>query len=346
MISGNILAVGVFLAGLVIALLLGVIFGWLKKRADLTESKLDDIILLAIGKPVIIAVVVIASYFALTSFAEIPAQYQWVLDGKYITCIYILIGAWIASNISYNSIKTYGSWIAEKTDTEVDDRIITLFELVAKYVIWFAAFLLILYTLEINITPFLAGAGIVGLALALAAQDILSNFFGGAIIAVDKPFKVGDRIQIDTYTGDVVSVGPRSTRIMTLDNQLVTIPNSKITSSVITNYAMPDTRVKVRIPVSVAYGTDVERVKTLLLEIASEAAGACDIVLRDPPPEVYFLEFGESSLNFQLIVWSTDFSKAWDVKDCINTRIARRFAEEQIEIPFRQVDIHIRTPGP
>jgi small-conductance mechanosensitive channel len=149
---------------------------------------------------------------------------------------------------------------------------------------------------------------------------------------------------MDTYIGDVVNVGPRSTRIMTLDNQLVTIPNSTITSSVVTNFALPDARLKVRIPISVAYGTDVERVKQILFDIALEAAGKSDLILRDPAPEVFFLEFGESSLNFQIIVWTYDFSRVWNVKDEMNTRIARRFADEGIEIPFRQVDIHIRTP--
>jgi MscS family membrane protein len=202
--------------------------------------------------------------------------------------------------------------------------------------------LLILSILNIDITPFLAAAGIVGLAVALAAQDLISNFFGGAMIAVDKPFTLHDRIQIDQYIGDIIHVGPRSTRMKTLDNQIITIPNAKVVDSFIVNYAMPDTRIKVRIPIGVAYGSDVEKVKSLLLDIARDAAETYPYILTDPKPDVYFLEFGESSLHFQLIVWCNDFGLSWESKDAINTRIAERFAEEEIEIPFPQMDVHIR----
>jgi len=153
---------------------------------------------------------------------------------------------------------------------------------------------------------------------------------------------VGDRIKIDTYLGDVVSVGPRSSRLQTLDYQLVTIPNSKIANSVIINYALPEVRLKIKMPVSVAYGSDVKRVKQILIEIADEAVHSSACVLSYPPPSVYFLEFAESSLNFTLVVWAKAFNMAWDVQDFINTRIDERFAEEGIEIPFNQMDVHIR----
>ncbi|WP_245529421.1 mechanosensitive ion channel family protein [Methanofollis liminatans] len=159
---------------------------------------------------------------------------------------------------------------------------------------------------------------------------------------MDKPFKVNDRIKIDDYLGDVVSVGPRSTRLQTLDYQLVTIPNSKIASSVIINYALPEVRLKIKIPVSVAYGSDVKRVKEILLEIAREAVDRSVYVLNDPAPSVYFLEFADSSLNFTLVVWARAFNMAWEVQDFINTRIDERFKEEGIEIPFNQMDVHIR----
>ena len=142
--------------------------------------------------------------------------------------------------------------------------------------------------------------GFAGIALALAAQDILSNFLGGAIIAIDKPFRIGDRVRIDTFFGDVVALGGRSTRIKTMDNQIVTIPNATITSSVVINYAMPDSTLKIRIPFAVAYGSDMDRVTEILLEIAREAAEKTPWVPTGPAPLVYFLEFGESALNGQL----------------------------------------------
>lgn len=244
---------------------------------------------------------------------------------------------------TYNFIHLYGCWMAARTESEVDDRIIDVLEIAVKYVIWFVAFFLILSTLDIDITPLLAGAGIAGVAVALAAQDLLSNFFGGALIVMDKPFKVGDRIKIDDYLGDVVSVGPRSSRLQTLDYQLVTIPNSKIASSVIINYALPEVRLKIKIPVSAAYGSDVHHVKEVLLGIAWEAVERSEYVISEPVPTVYFLEYGASSLNFTLVVWAKAFNMAWEVQDFINTRIYERFEEEGIEIPFNQMDVHIRS---
>jgi len=256
-----------------------------------------------------------------------------------------VFGAWIISVFSYNLIHTYGNRIAEKTETDLDDRLLPILEIAARYLIWFVALLLILAEFKFDVTPLLAGAGIAGLAFALAAQDILGNFLGGAIIAIDKPFKIGDRVKIDTFSGDVMGIGPRSTRIKTLDNQIVTIPNSKVTSSIVINYAMPDLNLKVRIPFSVAYGSDIERVKSILLAIAREAAEKTSWVITDPAPSVYFLEFGESSLNGQLILWTNNYDYAWDVQDWVNSRIARRFSDEKIEIPFRQVDVRMRNPG-
>jgi small-conductance mechanosensitive channel len=112
---------------------------------------------------------------------------------------------------------------------------------------------------------------------------------------------------------------------------------------VVVNYAQPDTTLKVRIPFSVAYGTDMPRLKKILLEIAREAAHKTPWVLSDPAPSVYFLEFGESSLNGQLILWTNNYDNAWDVQDYVNSRIDERFKRESIEIPFRQVDVWMRS---
>ena len=155
--------------------------------------------------------------------------------------------------------------------------------------IWFLALVLILSVYKVDITPFLAGAGIAGLAVALAAQDLISNFFGGALITIDKPFQVGDRIKGDDYYGDVLSVGPRSTRLKTLDYQIVTIPNNKITSNVIVNYAEPDQKLRIAIPVSVAYGSDPKKVKEILLDIAQNTIKTTDYLLDNPPPKVFSL---------------------------------------------------------
>jgi len=333
------------LAGLILAGTAHFVVRWLKKKADNTETQIDNILLEALGGPLVVGIIAVSVYAALTRFDIVPESLSWLITEQIITSVFILLGAWICSAFSYNFIRIYGTVIAEKTKTDLDDRLIPLLEIAAKYLIWFIAFLLILATFNVDITPFLAGAGIAGIAVALAAQDLLSNFFGGAIITMDKPFVIGDRIRFDDYFGDIVSIGPRSTRLKTLDNQIVTIPNSKITSNIVVNYAQPDIKLKVRIPFSVAYGSNMPRVKKILLEVAREAQTKTTWVLSDPTPSVYFLEFGESSLNGQLLLWTNNYDNSWDVQDYVNSRIDERFQKEGIEIPFKQVDIHVRTGG-
>jgi small-conductance mechanosensitive channel len=223
-----------------------------------------------------------------------------------------------------------------------DTRLIEFLERAARYIVWFAGLMLILVNLKIDVTPFLAGAGIAGLAFALAAQDIISNFYGGAVITIDQPFKVGDRIKIDDFCGDVINVGARSTRLQTLDYQIVTIPNNKITSSFVVNYSEPDVKLRIAIPVSVAYGTDIDKVRDILFDIAINAKQKTEYLLDEPAPKVLFLECGESSLKFVLYVWARKFDLSEEVRDTINTEIIRQFAKEGIEIPFPQMDVRLK----
>ncbi|MCX6683040.1 MAG: mechanosensitive ion channel [Methanoregula sp.] len=265
-----------------------------------------------------------------------------MIDDRFINSFYIIIGAWVISLFLHDVILINGHAIVQKSENDGDDRLIELLELVAKYVIWFVAIILILCTFKIDMTPFLAGAGIAGLAIALAAQDIISNFFGGAIITVDKPFKVNDRIKIDTCVGDVVSIGPRCTRIKTLDSQIVTIPNNKITINVSVNYAMPDQKLRITILVSVAYGSDVKTIKRILLEIARDIIYKTEYLLDDPPLKVFFLEFGDFGLKFVFYVWAKAYNLPDEVMDASNSQIAERFATEGIEIPSPQMDVRMR----
>lgn len=330
------------IAGLVIAILARIIVRWLKTKAEETETKWDDIIIAAIGTPLQVTIFAIAVYVALTFLGILPLNYPGLLDDQIITAFWIVMGAWIISSFLHDIILVYGHEFAENSENDWDDRLVELLELIVKYVVWFIALMVILKVFNFDITPLLAGAGIAGLALALAAQDIISNFFGGAIITVDKPFKVGDRIKVDTHYGDVISIGPRSTRIRTLENQIITIPNNKITTNVVTNYSEPDVKLRMAIPVAVAYGTDVVKVKNLLLDIARDAIEHTEYILADPPPKAFFLEFGDSSLKFVLYVWARKYNLPDEVHDTLNTSVARRFAEENIEIPFPQLEVKIK----
>ncbi|MGA2121779.1 MAG: mechanosensitive ion channel family protein [Methanoregula sp.] len=335
-------AIATVIIGLVIAGIARAIVRWLKKFAETTETQWDDIIVAAIGTPVQVGIIAVSVYIALKYFGIVPDQYAWIISDKILNSIYILLGTWIIATLVHDIITIYGHALAEKTEGDWDDRLVELLELAARYIIWFAGIMLILVNLEINITPFLAGAGIAGLAFALAAQDLISNFLGGAIITVDKPFLVGDRVKIDNFYGDVINIGPRSTRLKTLDYQIVTIPNNKITSTYIVNYSEPDVKLRITIPVSVAYGSDPVKVKALLLEIAHDVIERTDYLHKDPAPTAFFLEFADSSLKFILYVWARKYNLPDDVKDAINTRIAGRFAAEGIDIPFPQMEVRLK----
>jgi MscS family membrane protein len=338
---GYVYAVVTILFGILLAIIAHLSVRWLKTRAETTSTRWDDIIIATIGKPLQVTIIAVSVFIALKYFGIVPPQYEWLLDDRFVNSFYILIGAWVISSFIHDIIVVYGHAIAERTDSDWDDRLIELLKLVTKYAIWFTAIILILYTFKVDITPFLAGAGIAGLAIALAAQDIISNFFGGAIITVDKPFKVGDRIKVDQYYGDVINVGPRSTRLKTLDEQIVTIPNNKITTNVIVNYAEPDQKLRISIPVSVAYGSDIPKVKQILLEIAHDIIKKTEYLVDNPVPKVFFLEFGDYGLKFVLYVWAAKYNLPDEVKDAVNSRVAERFAAEGIEIPFPQMDVRL-----
>jgi MscS family membrane protein len=328
--------------GVLIALIARFAVNWLNTKAGETETKWDDIIIAAIGTPVQVAIVVVAIYLAISRFGILPSGLQWILDPRFVTAFYIVIGAWIISSFLHDIIVIYGHDLAAQSEGDWDDRLVELLELVVKYVVWFAALMAILSIFEVNITPFLAGAGIAGLAVALAAQDIISNFFGGAIITVDKPFKIGDRIKVDTYYGDVISIGPRSTRLKTLDYQIVTIPNNKITTNIIINYAEPDQKLRITLPISVACGSNPKQVKEILLDIAQNTIKNTGYLLEEQAPKAFFLEFQDSNLKFILYVWARKYNLPDEVKDSINIQIAERFAAEGIEIPFPQMEVRLK----
>ncbi|MFA5332622.1 MAG: mechanosensitive ion channel family protein [Methanoregula sp.] len=332
----------ILIIGILSAILAHLVIRWMKIKAEYTPTQLDNIILESVDKPVVVTILATTIYAAVSTAGLIPALLWGIETTRLTNAFFIIIEAWIAAIFVGNIIHTYGTKIAEKTKSDFDQTQLPLLEKIVSFSIWFIALMLIFYEFQVNITPFLAGAGIVSIAVAFAAQTLLSNFIGGAIITVDQPFKIGDRIKFGDFLGDVIDIGARSTRIKTLDNQIVILPNAKVTSDIVVNYSQPDPLLKVRVPFSVAYGSDMDRVQVILLEIAREAAEKTPWVLSVPEPLVYFLEFGESSLNGQMLLWTGDFNYSWDVLHYVNIRINERFKEEGIEIPFKQVDIRMR----
>ncbi|MEI7857851.1 MAG: mechanosensitive ion channel family protein [Methanomicrobiales archaeon] len=324
----------IFIAiGIIAAIIVYFVFAFLKKRAEQTETKMDDLIVYSLGSPLIILAFFIPLFFAIQHAIFVYPQYQWITDSKFLVATYILVGTWIIATFVDGFLWTYGLALAETTETDLDDRIIEILQKIAKYLIWFTGLLYVLTLFEINITPLIAGAGIFGIAIALAAQDLFSNFFGGAVIITDQPFKVGDRVLINDILGDVTHIGPRSTRIITLDSDVVTIPNNKITTSVVRNFSLPSPQVRIQIPVTVAYGTDIDHVKRVLSRIAADALKSkSEIITAKPEPTVYLTKMDKSAMTFELTVYAREFKHNSVIRDFLNTLIIEEFRKDGIII--------------
>jgi small-conductance mechanosensitive channel/CRP-like cAMP-binding protein len=191
--------------------------------------------------------------------------------------------------------------------------------------------------IQLGSLAFLAGA--LGLGLGFGLQNVISNFVSGLIILIERPIQVGDRIDVGGIEGDVVEIKARSTTIVTNDNISIIVPNSEFISSRVINWSHGDPKVRFRVPVGVAYGSDPKLVEKALLEVADEVID----VMRNPPPAVRFLSFGDSSLNFELRVWTdTLVHQKNKLVSQINFGIFEKFRKYGIEIPFPQRDVHIK----
>jgi small-conductance mechanosensitive channel len=214
---------------------------------------------------------------------------------------------------------------------------------VIQYVLVILGVLIIMQTAGIDLTTLNVLAGAVGIGVGFGLQNIANNFISGLIILFERPIKVGDRIEVGNVEGDVISIGARSTTVLTNDNISIIVPNSMFITENVINWSHNDAKVRFRIPVSVAYGSDVRQVERLLLEVAQENKD----VLTDPAPAVRFLEFGDSGLQFELRAWSTSLlHRKGTLISALNFAIYERFAAHGIQIPFPQRDLHIRSAPP
>jgi small-conductance mechanosensitive channel len=211
---------------------------------------------------------------------------------------------------------------------------------VTRYIILFTGFLIIIQSIGIDLTTLNVLAGAIGIGIGLGLQNIANNFISGLIILFERPIKVGDRVEVGGLHGRVVTIGARSTAIRTNDNITVIVPNSKFISENVINWSFGDEKIRFKVPVGVGYDSDVDLVEKLLLEAADEN----DDVLKEPPPSVRFIEFGEHALNFELRAWShARLHRPGLFRSTLNFAILKKFREHGIEIPNPQHDIHLRT---
>ncbi|MBE0657648.1 MAG: mechanosensitive ion channel [Bryobacteraceae bacterium] len=200
--------------------------------------------------------------------------------------------------------------------------------------------ILILQAVGIDLTAFNVAAGGLGIGLGFGLQNIASNLVSGLIVLLERPVKIGDRIEVAGAEGQVVEIRARSTTVLTNDNIAIIIPNSRFITEEVVNWSYTDSKIRFRVPVSVGYQSDARLVERTLLAVAR----ANPDVLSDPEPVVRFLEFGDNGLNFELRAWSTSLiQRKGKLISALNFAILEAFREKKIDIPYPQRDLHLRS---
>ena len=311
----------------------------LRKVAKKTKMHFDDFLIDFFHRPFLVSVILLGVLHACSVDPALPHLAGYIIPNA--TKTLILIAWWGAFSTSLS-----------KTDREgasrifggghIDPDIFLLFKNVSRILILFFTILWILLIWQVNLAPLFASAGIVGIAIALAAKDTLANFFGGISVFMDRAYKVGEYIILESgERGEVVAVGIRSTKIQTRDDVMITITNGIMANTKIINESAPQPRFRIRLDIGVAYGTDLDMLEGLLLQVADEN----NQVVKQPAPRVRLRTFGDSAVNFQLLLWIRDPREKGRQTHLLLKEVYRVFHENKVSIPFPQRDVYIRDQG-
>ena len=210
---------------------------------------------------------------------------------------------------------------------------------IARYCVLLLGVTVALSSIGIRLDALLAASTVVLVGLGFGLQNIAQNFVSGLILLIERPVSRGDFVRIGDTLGAVVDIGMRATRVVTRDEVTIIVPNSELIAARVINHSVPTPNLRIAVKVGVAYGTDPQRVRTLLMKVASDDAE----LLRDPAPEVRFDSFGDSSLDFSLLVWISNPREDLRVASRLRFAIEASFRNAKVEIPFPQCDVHIRS---
>lgn len=210
---------------------------------------------------------------------------------------------------------------------------------IISYVIYILGIMIALQTLGINLSALLAGGAILAVGIGFGVQNLVSNFISGILILFEQPIKKNDFVEVDSVLGVIDEISIRSTTIRTLDNITIIMPNSKFITEKVINWTHNENKSRISIKIGVSYNSDINLVEKLLLEVANKE----EFVINEPKPLVYFNEFGDSSLNFELLVWVVEPIRHRFIKSKLNFAVFNSLKSNNIEIPFPQRDIHIKS---
>lgn len=326
------------LAAAVVFLIVRWVLGRLESRfAAKTQTKIDDYIVGAVRRIALLSVAFWAVW-RLAHIWDLPFGAQ-VISAAWIVALTLPVARAIQQLLT-----VFEHNLVSKTESKLDDTALPWINRIISWSVIALGVVIAADKLNISITPLLAGASVLGVGLSFAAKDTLSNLIAGVLLIVDRPFEVGDRIEIwgapalQANWGDIVEIGIRATKIRTTDNITVIIPNNEIMRRDIINYTASGASIRLRIPIGIAYDANVEQAKALCVQ----AANACEHVKATPPPMCILRSFGASSVDLQLRVWLEDARRRRDADDWITERVKELFDEAGIEIPYPKRDLYIK----
>ncbi len=331
------------------------LFGLVERRiTSRTSNDLDDAIVRAVKGPVGLAIWVLGLKWALTSIhveglgifrgegEAAAAAWERGVDHVFFLLLTIIVVTLVVRTFN-QLVRFYAARVATRTETRIDDELAPLAERLFQVVTWAVALIIVFDHFGIPVSSLLVGLGAGSLAFALAAQETLANMIGGFVIFVDRPFRVGDRILLENGTkGDVQDIGLRSTKILTFENTVMVVPNAQIIKEKVTNLSYPEPAIRVMVDFGVAYGTDLDFVKRIVLD----AVRAHPQIKEDPEPRAYFLAFADSSLTMRVVARTHDFKEQWSVTEEVRMAVWRTLYEHKVAIPFPQRDLWIRNGPP
>ena len=311
-------------------------FGLLHRVTRRTETRLDDLLVAGLRFPSLFLVGVLATYIGIR-LTDLPASwFDYATKGMHLSIIFtITIGL---ANVSDRML----AYFLKRAELPIS--VTSLLLAVVKAVVYSIGVLIMLNYLGISIAPIITALGVGGLAMALALQDTLSNLFAGIHIMAEQTIRVGDFIRLETgQEGYVEDISWRTTRIRMLPNNMVIVPNNKLSQSVLTNYHLPAREMVLQVPVSVSYASDPDVVERVLLEEVHQAASELPGLLTDPAPVVrLFPGFGDSSLDFSLLCHIREVGDQNPVLAALNLRILKRFRKEGIAFPYPTRTVYLK----
>lgn len=330
--SGLIIVLAVVIAFIIMFILTRVLLRLVKR----TRVSWDDKLVRLLQRPVFWSVLIGGSLVALIPLSLHQSVHAFIQP--LVFTVLILIWSGFLLRFSRLVLRALSTAANEKSLVRPQSR--PLFENLVFLIVLALSIYIIFRVWEVDMTAWLASAGIAGIALGFAAKDTLANLISGVFILADTPYKIGDYVVLDSgERGKVTHIGIRSTRLLTRGDVEVTIPNAIMgNTSIINESGGPHEKYRIQVKVSVAYGSDIDQVKQLLMDIATEDQQVCT----DPEPRVRFRNFGASGLDIELLCWVLTPELRGRVLDSLNTTVYKRFNAEGIEIPYAKQDLYIK----